>query len=123
MLAPLKALEQLKARLGETIGSIPSESTGFASLILELPHGLTMAPDLPGPRFHFAHNHRGDLRAGYGIAGEWWAEGPARLRTLGEIARGLAANWTQIDPDETGFSGFGKFATSVVIRCPGRSGW
>ncbi len=115
MLAPLKVLEHLKARLHETINTLPlDQSDGFASLILELPHGLTIAPDLPGPQFHFAHNHRGDLRAGYGIAGEWRAQGPRRLQTLRAAARDVAAHWRQTDPDETGFQGFGMlgFAAS-----------
>ncbi|AFL75033.1 isochorismate synthase family protein [Thiocystis violascens DSM 198] len=115
MLAPLKVLEQLKARLHETIGTLPlGQPGGYASLILELPHGLGIAPDLAGPQFHFAHNHRGDLRAGYGIAGEWRARGPDRLRILRAAAKGVAANWQHMDPDETGFLGFGMlgFAAS-----------
>ncbi|MBK1716282.1 isochorismate synthase [Thiocystis violacea] len=115
MLQPLHVLEQLKARLRETFGNLPlDQRAGPVSLILELPHGLANAPDLPGPRFHFGHNHRGDLRAGYGIAGEWRSQGPERLQRLRAIARTLSADWRQYDPDETGFSGFGMlgFAAS-----------
>jgi menaquinone-specific isochorismate synthase len=122
MLAPLKTLEHLQARLHETLGTLPlTQPGGFASLILELPQGLTGAPDLPGPRFHFAHNHRGDLRAGYGVAGEWLAQGPQRLHTLRTVAKHVSANWQQSDPDETGFTGFGMlgFAASPhAPRCP-----
>jgi isochorismate synthase len=115
MLAPLQVLEQLKARLRETIGGLSVDrAEGFVSLTLELPHRLAAAPDLSGPRFHFAHSHRGELRAGYGIAGEWHAQGPDRLGELRSAAKQVAANWLQRDPDETGFSGFGMlgFAAS-----------
>ncbi|MBK1721492.1 isochorismate synthase [Thiocystis violacea] len=115
MLQPLQVLEQVKARLRETIGTLPLGSeTGYASLILELPHGLFAAPDIPGPRFHFANNHRGELRAGYGVAGEWQAEGAQRLEILRGAARAVIADWQQSDPDETGFTGFGMlgFAAS-----------
>lgn len=107
MLAPLQTLEQLVARLGETIDGLAlARAEGFVSLILELPQGLSMAPELPGPRFQFAHNHRGELRAGYGIAAEWTAAGEDRLDRLGAAARRLSAAWEHCDPDETGFSGF-----------------
>ena len=107
MLAPLKTLEQIIARLGETIDALPLARTeGFASLVLELPLGLAMAPEIPGPQFQFAHNHRGDVRAGYGIACEWTAAGEARLQTLRTAATRMSAQWEHFDPDETGFSGF-----------------
>lgn len=108
MLQSLQILDQLKARLRESVGRLPLASgRGPASLILELPYALARAPDLDGPRFQFAHSDRGDLRAGYGIAAEWTAEGPARLRNLQQIAHDLRATWVQSDPDETGFNGFG----------------
>ncbi len=107
MLAPLKTLEQIIARLDETIDSLPlTGSDGFVSLVLELPQALRIAPELPGPQFQFAHNHRGEVRAGYGIAGEWTAQGEARLQTLRTAAKQLSARWAHLDPDETGFSGF-----------------
>lgn len=107
MLQSLQLLEQLKARLHEKITTLPlGTGKGYVSLVLELPDALDMAPDVAGPRFHFAHNHRGDLRAGYGIAGEWHAHGPTRLQDLRKIAKTVAAHWQQADPDETGFSGF-----------------
>ncbi len=115
MLAPLKILEQIKARLRETLGILPlGEAEGFGSLILELPCGFGLAPDLPGPRFHFAHSHRGDLRAGYGVAGEWIAQGPGRLQRLRAVARAVAARWHQVDPDETGFSGFAMLGLAAA---------
>lgn len=119
MLAPLKALEQLQARLRETISALPlDQSDGFVSLILELPHTLNIAPDLAGPHFHFAHNHRGELRAGYGIAGEWRATGPNRLHQLRTAAQQATANWQQIDPDDTGFSGFGLLGLAASPDAP-----
>jgi menaquinone-specific isochorismate synthase len=121
MLAPLKTLEQIVARLGETIDSLPLMRTeGFVSLILELPHGLATAPEVPGPQFQFAHNHRGEIRAGYGIAGEWAAQGESRLETLRAAARRLSAHWEHLDPDETGFSGFMMlgFAASPIPDTP-----
>ena len=119
MLQPLKILEQLKARLRETIGTLTLDRpSGCVSLVLELPHGLTHAPDLAGPRFHFAHNHRGDLRAGYGIAAEWRAQGADRLATLRARARSVAADWQQSDPDETGFSGFGMLGFAASPNPP-----
>ncbi|MBK1694120.1 isochorismate synthase [Chromatium weissei] len=121
MLAPLKVLEQLRARLHETISLLPlDQADGFVSLILALPHALTIAPELPGPQFHFAHNHRDELRAGYGIAGEWLAEGAARLSTLGATVKAATANWQQFDPDETGFTGFGMlgFAAAPSDKSP-----
>ncbi|EXJ15590.1 isochorismate synthase [Imhoffiella purpurea] len=122
MLQPLKVLEQLKARLREAVAQLPLDrDAGHASVILELPHGLSHAPDIPGPRFLFAHSHRGDLRAGYGIAGEWRAEGPERLEVLRAKARAVTADWQHLDPDETGFSGFGMLglAASPAPSQPG----
>lgn len=107
MLAPLKTLEQIVARLSETIGSLRLDrDEGFVSLALQLPKGLTMAPDVAGSQFRFAHNHRGEIHAGYGVAAEWQAYGEARLETLRDAALGMSARWQHLDPDETGFSGF-----------------
>jgi len=107
MLQSLQVLDQLKARLRETLALLPlAEGRGPVSLILGLPHPPSGAPDLDGPRFYFAHSHRGDLRAGYGIAGEWQAQGPERLSKLRHVALGLSDAWVHCDPDETGFSGF-----------------
>ena len=117
MLAPLKTLEQIVARLAETIDNLPlKRSEGFVSLVLELPQALAIAPEIPGPQFQFAHNHRGEVRAGYGIAGEWTAQGEARLQTLRTDAKRMSARWEHLDPDETGFSGFAMlgFAASPV---------
>ena len=122
MLQSLQVLDQLKARLRETLGLLPlARGTGPVSLILELPHPLAGAPDLDGPRFHFAHNHRGDLRAGYGIAGEWRAQGPERLSELRRVGRSLRDSWLQFDPDETGFSGFGMLGFAATPETPAAS--
>jgi isochorismate synthase len=119
MLAPLKVLEQLRARLDETFALLPrAQMDGFVSLILELPHGLTLAPELPVPQFQFAHNHRGELRAGYGIAAEWQAAGAERLSTLRAAVATATANWTQLDPDETGFVGFGMLGFAAAAQRP-----
>ncbi len=121
MLAPLKTLEQILARLAETIDSLPlTRSEGFVSLVLELPQALAIAPEIPGPQFQFAHNHRGEVRAGYGIAGEWTAQGEARLQTLRTHAKRMSAHWDHLDPDETGYAGFAMlgFASSPVPDAP-----
>ena len=107
MLAPLDLLDQLKARLDESLGSVPRDCGGkLLSLILDLPVAPTLPPELTGPRFGLVHARRGELRAGYGVAAEWQAAGPERLAELRVRAHRLAAGWRQWDPDETGFSGF-----------------
>ena len=107
MLAPLALLEQLQARLDEAIGLIPTAAAaGFASLILELPEAVTLPPDLDCSSFGFSQGQTGELRAGYGVAAQWTAQGPTRLDDLGAQARGLSRQWQQFDPDETGFLGF-----------------
>jgi len=109
-------LDQLQARLDEGIALVPtSRAGGFASLVLELPELPALPPDLDCPRFGCSHGQRGELRAGYGIAAEWTAQGPERLQELRTQARRLTAHWQQIDPDETGFQGFALlgFAASL----------
>ncbi len=107
MLAPLKLLDQLYARLDDTIGLIPTaEPGGFASLVLELPQLPEVPPDLSGAQFHSVHAARKSLFAGYGAAAEWRARGPLRLDVLRTRARALSAGWHQYDADDTGFSGF-----------------
>jgi len=107
MLAPLALLDQLQARLDETIGLLPTATVGgFASLILELPRPLTLAPELGHPGFSFTHGQQGELRAGCGVAAQWTAQGPGRLETLRARAQALNRHWHQYDPDETGFVGF-----------------
>ncbi|NCA69058.1 MAG: isochorismate synthase [Sphingobacteriia bacterium] len=107
MLAPLQTLEQILARLGETIGTLPLDSSsGLVSLVLEFPQGLTVAPEISGPQFQFSHNHRGEIRAGYGIAWECETSGENRFGLLREAAVSISDRWQQFDPDDTGFSGF-----------------
>ncbi|MGE5153819.1 MAG: isochorismate synthase [Bdellovibrio bacteriovorus] len=107
MLAPLHLLEQLQARLDETLGCIPWDTgEGMASLALALPGAPVLPPELPGPRFGLIHGRREELRAGYGIAAQWQAAGPNRFPKLGQAARALSPSWHQLDPDETGFHGF-----------------
>ncbi len=107
MLAPLNLLDQLQARLGESLDSVALDSSdGFLSLVLELPVAPSLPPELSEPCFGLLHSRRGELRAGYGIAAEWQASGPSRLANLRAHARHLAANWRIWDPDQTGFSGF-----------------
>ena len=127
MLASLDLLEQLQARLDETIGLVPLEAeSGLASLALELPLVPALPPDLDCPRFGFVHGTRGELRAGYGVAAEWTAQGSARLDCLGAMARELAEQWHRIDPDETGFAGFALLGFAAhpdapVVRGPWRT--
>ncbi|MGQ9659123.1 MAG: isochorismate synthase [Thermochromatium sp.] len=119
MLQSLHVLDQLKARLRDTLDLLPlAAGTGPVSLILELPHPVICAPDLAGPRFSFAHTHRGDLRAGYGLAGEWRAHGPERLRALRRIAQGLRDDWVQYDPDETGVTGLAMLGLAATPQMP-----
>lgn len=107
MLAPLALLDQLNARLDESLESVPLDSGGaFLSLVLELPLTPALPPELSGPRFGFVHGRRKELRAGYGIAAEWQASGPSRIAKLRAHARRLADGWRHWDPDETGFGGF-----------------
>lgn len=107
MLAPLDLLQQLQARLDETLGSLPWDTgKGLASLALALPSAPVLPPELSGPRFGLLHGRRGELRAGYGIAAQWQAAGPNRIQELGRRARALAPLWHQADPDESGFHGF-----------------
>jgi menaquinone-specific isochorismate synthase len=107
MLAPLDLLDQLQARLDETLDCLTwASGTGLASLAIGLPSVPTLPPELPGPRFGLIHGRRRELRAGYGIATQHRATGSDRLQTLGAQARRLSAQWRQLDPDETGFHGF-----------------
>lgn len=117
MLAPLETLEQLKARLAGAVRRFPlSRGPGFASFILQLPQVPRLAPQLSGPQFHFTHRHREELLAGYGIAQEWQAAGPARLRDLRTCAESLKDAWWHCDIDDTGYLGFAMlgFAASPL---------
>jgi isochorismate synthase EntC len=107
MLAPLDTLEQLRARLAEHAGEVACcAKSGFASLILGLPEAPATVPAITGPQFQLLHGHREEMRAGYGIAAEWRATGPERLRLLRHQALDLKDRWRQLDPDETGFTAF-----------------
>ncbi|MBK5930471.1 isochorismate synthase [Halochromatium salexigens] len=115
MLAPRQVLEQLKARLAEGIERLPLASARGAggeaeqdlvSLLLALPRVPSSLPQLAGAQFQFRHVHRDELRAGYGTAAEWRAQGTDRLRHLAASGRALRAHWYRADPDETGFEAF-----------------
>jgi menaquinone-specific isochorismate synthase len=107
MLAPLDTLNHLRARLHELTGRIlAAPPDGALSVVLELPEIPAPPPTLAGPQFRLLHAHRDELRAGYGIAAEWRADGPDRLAKLRAHARRLARGWHHLDPDETGFTGF-----------------
>jgi len=115
VLAPLQVLDQLKARLAESVAMLPLASAqgageaagpGLVSLLLALPRVPSALPQLAGAQFQFRHVHRNELRAGYGIAAEWRAEGADRLRHLAASGRALRAHWHRADPDETGFEAF-----------------
>jgi menaquinone-specific isochorismate synthase len=100
-------LDQLKAALSPAISALAlGGSDGVSSLLLALPRVPTSLPQLSGPHFHFRHIDRGELRAGYGSAAEWSAEGPDRLHRLAEIARQLRPAWDRSDPHQTGLEAF-----------------
>lgn len=120
MLAPLDLLQQLQARLGEALCSVPcTNGEGFASLVLTLPGAPTVPPELPGPKFSLLHGRRGEMRAGFGIAYQLRSAGPNRLRDLGAGAHVLSSRWQQIDPDETGFHGFALLGFAADPDAPG----
>lgn len=123
MLAPLDLLDQLRARLDETLDCLPwGLGAGLASLVIGLPNGSTLPPELPGPRFGLIHGRRRELRAGYGIAIQHRAAGTDRLQTLGAQARSLSAQWRQVDPDETGFHGFALLGFAADPEQPAAPG-
>jgi menaquinone-specific isochorismate synthase len=108
MLAPIPLLDQLRARIDESISALPLDAAeGLASLVLDLPVIPAVAPEIPNHRFALMHGRNNELRAGYGIAAEWQAQGPTRLSELRMRAQRLAEGWHHWDPDETGFTGFG----------------
>jgi menaquinone-specific isochorismate synthase len=131
VLAALQLLDQLKARLAEGIAALPlerearmaspvsagapTEGGGLVSLVLALPRVPNALPHLKGPQFQFRHVQRDELRAGYGVAAEWRADGADRLQRLAASARALKARWHRIDLDETGFDAFAMlgFAASA----------
>jgi isochorismate synthase len=127
MLAPFDAPNLVKAqlltRLQETVTQLPlSLPGGYASLTLELPHLPVAAPDLPEPQFLFSHARREELRAGYGIAGQWQTAGPERLRRLRVEAHRLKRHWYQCDPDETGLEGFVLVGFAAAPSASGPTG-
>jgi menaquinone-specific isochorismate synthase len=108
MLAPLELLPLLEARLAEGLGALDlTKPHGLASLVLPLPQAPALPPEIDAPRFGLIHGRHDRLRAGYGVAAEWQAHGSERLAELRCRARALYRDWAQIDPDETGFHGFG----------------
>lgn len=131
VLAPLQLLEQLKARLAEGIAALPlatgtsadhqasdqslAAEQGLVSLLLALPRLPNALPQLAGPQFQFRHVHRNELRAGYGVAAEWEADGADRLQRLAAYGRALHEQWYRLDLDETGFDAFAMlgFAASA----------
>ena len=121
MLAPLEIVDQLKARLGECLADLADQAprTGagagefgddgvppLLSLVLPLPRVPTAAPQLEGPLFQLQRAHGSELRAGYGSAIEWAADGPLRLQRLARIGARLRPRWRRLDPDESGLDAF-----------------
>jgi menaquinone-specific isochorismate synthase len=107
MLDPLELLAQLKGRLDAGLDTLPLDrGEGLASLVLALPRVPTCAPQLDGQQFQFLHIHQESIRAGYGSAAEWQADGPDRLRRLAAAGRRLRDHWHRADPDATGFDAF-----------------
>jgi menaquinone-specific isochorismate synthase len=100
-------LDQLRASLAEGLASLSLDGdAGLVSLLLALPRVPTALPQRADAHFHFRHEHRDELRAGYGTAAEWSADGPARLEQLAVAAQALRPVWERADPDETGFDAF-----------------
>jgi isochorismate synthase len=119
MLAPLDTLSHLKARLGEHATAVASAGDqGFVSLVLELPETPVTLPQIAGSQFQLLHSHREELRAGYGVAGEWHASGPDRLSELRRQAFALSDSWQHLDPDETGFKGFALLGLAARATDP-----
>lgn len=107
MSAPLDLMDQLRARVDESLARLPcTGEDGLVSLVVTLPSVPLLAPELSGPQFEFLHGRRDELRAGYGIAVQWEAVGSQRLDTLGARARALSPLWRQIDLEGSGFHGF-----------------
>jgi menaquinone-specific isochorismate synthase len=106
-------LEQLRHRLAREIARLPlgqapahAPRHALVSLILALPQQPNAIAQLPGAQFQLLHPDGEGLRAGYGVAAEWQAEGPDRLTTLAAVARDWPGLWQQQDPDGTGLRAF-----------------
>ncbi len=104
MLAPLNAVECLLARLAENRDAIPWQKPGgIASLILELPDGVTDLAGMPEGSGYLLHApSRHEIRIGAGSAARWQFAGPQRLGRLRARAQRLQREWLRLDPDETG---------------------
>ena len=133
MLDPTQILDHLKARLAETLVTLPIDTetatnaageiaaagevgeAALVSLLLSLPRLPLGAPQIDGRQFQFLQGHGTSTQAGYGCAAEWEADGPERLDRLADIATRLSPRWHRVDPDETGFDAFAMlgFAASA----------
>ena len=116
MLAPLETLTQLQARVAELADQLPwTRDGGLASLILELPAPPKGIPDIGGPMFHLEHPHKRTLRAGFGMAAEYRAQGPGCLERLRSQLRPALADWWRLDPDDTGFDAFAWIGFAATL--------
>lgn len=109
MLAPLDLITDLRARLRDGLHRLPPAdpaAPGLVSLILPLPVAPELPPEIEAPRFGLIHGRRRSMRAGYGIAAEWLAQGPGRLDALRGHAESLRRQWLRSDPDDTGLDAF-----------------
>ncbi|WP_328983639.1 isochorismate synthase [Thiorhodovibrio winogradskyi] len=104
-------MKQLQDRLARDIARLPLGRTqagphALTSLILELPRRPNAIAQLPGTQFQLLHPQGDGLRAGYGLAAQWEAQGSDRLSTLARVTREWPACWEQGDPDGTGLRAF-----------------
>ncbi|MBK1647704.1 hypothetical protein CKO36_03605 [Rhabdochromatium marinum] len=100
------AAEITRLPLGRTGGRTDAEAQALCSLILELPQQPNAVAQLEGAQFQFLQPDGDGLRAGYGQAAHWEAQGPQRLTTLAAVARDWPAQWEQLDPEATGLRAF-----------------
>lgn len=114
-------LDHIKAQVAEAINALtlPTHAR-LVSLVIALPRAPAGAPQLPGAQFQFLHTHRDELRAGYGSAAEWQADGARRLQRLAAVAQGLTRDWYRADPGKTGFDGFAMLGFAAVADASAR---
>lgn len=95
MLHERLAREILRLPLGRT----HADPNALCSLLLELPQLPTAIAELAGAQFHFLRAQADEMRAGFGIAAQWQAQGGKRLHELARVARLWRTHWERLDPD------------------------
>ncbi|EIC22928.1 isochorismate synthase [Thiorhodovibrio frisius] len=104
-------IKTLRDRLAAEMARLPlgrheATANALTSLILPLPQRPTAIAQLPGAQFQFLHPQGESLRAGYGQALHWEAQGPQRLSELARITHDWPHCWEQLDPGATGLKAF-----------------